>query len=77
MTIDLQAASDTGTSSSDNITNATRLVFDVNFSESVAGLAGTDFSNSGNGDGLYLRGATSQRADERTRRALPAARRGP
>ena len=36
----LQAGSDTGTSSSDNITNATTLVFDVNFSESVAGWRG-------------------------------------
>ncbi len=37
-TIALQAASDTGASNSDNLTNAATLVFDVTFSESVTGL---------------------------------------
>ncbi len=46
-TIDLQAGSDTGASSTDDITNATTLVFDVTFSESVTGLLANDFSNVG------------------------------
>jgi hypothetical protein len=45
VTFDLQAASDSGTSNIDNITNATTLVFDVDFSESVTGLAAGSFSN--------------------------------
>src|SRR5205085_2377707 len=45
VTIVLQAGSDTGTSSSDNLTNAASLVFDVTFSESVSGLAAGDFTN--------------------------------
>jgi hypothetical protein len=51
VTINLQAASDSGSSSSDNITNATSLVFDVSFSEPVAGLAPGDFSNPGTATG--------------------------
>ena len=47
MTINLRAASDTGSSNSDDLTNAASLVFDVVFSESVTGLATNDFSNAG------------------------------
>ena len=43
-TIALQAGSDTGSSSSDNITKALNLVFDVTFSESVSGLSAGSFS---------------------------------
>ena len=47
VTIDLQAASDSGASDSDDLTNAASLVFDVNFSERVSGVAATDFSVTG------------------------------
>ena len=50
-TITLQAASDSGTSNSDNITNANTLIFNVNFSEPVTGLAAGDFSNQGTATG--------------------------
>ena len=50
-TIALQAASDTGASNSDNLTNAATLVFDVTFSESVTGLTAADFSNVGTSTG--------------------------
>ena len=53
-TIDLQAASDSGSSSTDNITNAASLVYDVTFSESVTGLAATDFSNVGTATGCTV-----------------------
>lgn len=43
--------SDTGTSSSDGITNAATLLFDLVFSESVTGLAGGDFTRSGTAAG--------------------------
>ncbi|MFN8384345.1 MAG: sortase [Anaerolineales bacterium] len=46
-TIDLRAASDTGTSNSDNLTNAASPIFDVAFNENVSGLTNTDFSNAG------------------------------
>ena len=45
--VSLSAASDTGESSSDRVTNASSLVFTVAFSESVVGIAATDFRNSG------------------------------
>ena len=44
-TIDLQAGSDSGTSTTDNITNAASLTFDVDFNEAVFGLAAADFSD--------------------------------
>jgi hypothetical protein len=44
-TITLQAGSDTGTSNNDNLTNASNLVFDVTFNETVTGLAAGNFSN--------------------------------
>ncbi|HEY8870653.1 MAG TPA: SdrD B-like domain-containing protein [Candidatus Limnocylindrales bacterium] len=43
-TFGLQAASDTGASSSDNLTNATTLTYDVKFSEAVTGLTSGSFS---------------------------------
>ncbi len=49
--IDLRAASDSGVSNSDDITNAASLVFDVTFSETVTGLAANDFSNVGTATG--------------------------
>ena len=45
--IDLQAASDSGISSTDDATNAATLVFDVTFSEDVSGVAAADFSLAG------------------------------
>ena len=53
-TIDLQAGSDTGVSNSDDITNAASLIFNVTFSESVAGLAANDFSNVGTAIGCTV-----------------------
>ncbi|MEY4365574.1 MAG: hypothetical protein RLZZ305_918, partial [Actinomycetota bacterium] len=43
----LNAASDTGESSSDRVTSAASLAFTVALSESVVGIAGSDFRNSG------------------------------
>ncbi len=54
VTIDLRRTSDSGSSSTDDLTNAASLVFDLAFSETVTGLATNDFSNSGNGDRLHL-----------------------
>ena len=51
VTIDLRAASDTGASNTDDLTNAASLVFDVTFSETVTGLAANDFSNVGTATG--------------------------
>ena len=53
-TIALQPGSDTGTSSSDNVTNAASLVFNVTFSEPVTGLAAGDFSNQGTAIGCSV-----------------------
>ena len=50
-TIDLQDASETGTSDSDNITKALSLTFDVTFDEDVFTLAASDFSNAGTATG--------------------------
>ena len=47
VTVALAAASDTGSSSSDGITSAATLTYNVTFSESVTGLATGDFSLSG------------------------------
>ena len=47
VSIDLQAASDSGISSTDDATNAATLVFDVTFSEDVSGVAAADFSLAG------------------------------
>jgi hypothetical protein len=52
--IDLQAGSDNGPSSTDNVTNATTLVFDVTFNEPVTGLAATDFSEQGTATGCVI-----------------------
>src|SRR5205807_213599 len=49
--ITLQAASDTGSSNSDNVTKAANLVFNVAFTESVTGLATNGFSNVGTATG--------------------------
>ena len=46
-TIDLQAASDSGASDTDDVTNELILVFDVTFTEAVSGLTATDLSNTG------------------------------
>jgi Bacterial Ig-like domain (group 3) len=59
VTLDLQAASDTGTSDSDNITKASTLTYDVTFSESVTGVAADDFSTSGSGAGTCSVGTPS------------------
>jgi hypothetical protein len=52
--IGLQAASDTGTSNSDGITNATTLVFDLVFSEPVTGVTGANLSTSGTATGCII-----------------------
>jgi hypothetical protein len=51
VTFDLQAGSDSGSSSTDDITNAASLAYDIAFSESVSGLAANDFSNVGTSTG--------------------------
>jgi LPXTG-site transpeptidase (sortase) family protein len=51
VTFDLQAGSDSGTSSTDNITNVASPVFDASFSEAVAGFAAGDLSNTGTATG--------------------------
>ena len=53
-TIDLQAASDSGTSNTDNITNAASLVFDVTFDESVTGFTASDLSTLGSATGCSI-----------------------
>ena len=53
-TVDLRTASDSGVSTSDDVTNAASLVFDVNFSETVTGLAAGDFSNVGSATGCAV-----------------------
>ena len=52
--IDLRAASDSGASNSDDITNAASLVFDLTFSETVVGLAAGDLSNVGTATGCVI-----------------------
>jgi hypothetical protein len=51
VTFDLQAGSDTGASSTDDLTNAASPVFDAIFSEAVAGFADADLSNAGTATG--------------------------
>ena len=53
-TIDLQAASDSGTSNSDNVTNAATLVFDVTFDVPVTGFLANDLSNLGTATGCVI-----------------------
>ena len=53
-TIHLQAGSDSGSSNADDITNAATLMFDVTFSEPVAGLAAGDSSNAGTAAGCVV-----------------------
>ena len=53
-TIDLQAASDSGTSNTDNITNAANLVFDITFDESVTGFTAEDLTNLGSATGCAI-----------------------
>ena len=48
---DFTLTSDTGTSASDGITNATTLTFDLVFDEKVTGLASTDFTRTGSATG--------------------------
>ena len=50
-TFALQTASDSGSSSSDRVTNAATLVYDLVFSDSVTGLMSGDFSNTGTATG--------------------------
>ncbi len=47
VTLHLQPSSDTGSSNSDNLTNAASPVFNAAFNETVSGLASDDFSNLG------------------------------
>jgi hypothetical protein len=47
VTFDLQSASDSGTSNTDNLTNVASPVFDAIFSEAVTGFALGDLSNAG------------------------------
>jgi hypothetical protein len=61
-TIDLQAGSDSGTSNSDNITNAASLVFNVTFSESVSGLSAGNFTNTGTATGCSFGSLTGSGA---------------
>ena len=53
-TIDLQPGSDSGASTTDNVTNAVNLVFDVDFNEDVFGLAASDFSVGGTATGCSV-----------------------
>ncbi len=52
--IDLQAASDSGPSNSDNVTNAATLVFDVTFDVPVTGFLANDLSNLGTATGCVI-----------------------
>jgi hypothetical protein len=47
VTIDLNAASDSGVSNTDNLTNAANLVFTLTFSESVTGVTAADLTTTG------------------------------
>ena len=47
VTIDLNAASDSGVSNADNITNAANLVYTLTFSESVTGVTAADLTTTG------------------------------
>ena len=47
VTIDLNAASDSGVSNTDNITNAANLVYTLTFSESVTGVTAADLTTTG------------------------------
>ena len=47
VTIDLRPGSDSGSSNTDDLTNAASLVYDITFSESVVGVALADFSTTG------------------------------
>ena len=53
-TIDLQPGSDSGASTTDNLTNAVNLTFDVDFDEDVFGLAASDFSVGGSATGCSV-----------------------
>jgi subtilisin family serine protease len=50
-TLDLEAGSDTGLSTTDNVTRASSLAFDVTFNRPVTGLTATDFAISGSASG--------------------------
>ena len=52
--LDLQAASDSGLSTTDNITNKLTLRYDVTFSETVGGVALGDFSTTGTATGCGI-----------------------
>ncbi len=58
VTIDLQAASDSGISSTDDVTNATSLVFDVDFNEDVSGVTVADFDLTGSAAGCTIDSVT-------------------
>jgi large repetitive protein len=51
VSFDLQSGSDTGTSNTDNLTNAATLTFDANFTEAVSGFISQDLSNQGSSSG--------------------------
>ena len=53
-TIDLQVSSDSGTSNSDDVTNAATLVFDVTFDVPVTGFLANDLSNLGTANGCVI-----------------------
>ncbi len=60
VTFDLQTTSDSGTSSTDNLTNATSPIIDAIFSETVTGLAPGDLFNTGTATGCaFFVGAPS------------------
>ena len=61
-TIDLQPGSDSGISTSDDVTNEANLTFDVDFSEDVFGLTASDFSNAGSATACVRRRARSPSA---------------
>jgi hypothetical protein len=53
-TIQLQAASDTGSSQTDHLTNATTLTFDLTFDRPVTGLTAADLTRTGTATGCVL-----------------------
>ena len=61
-TLDLQASSDSGSSTTDNLTNATSLVYDVTFTESVTDLAANDFANASTATGCAVGAPTGSGA---------------
>ncbi len=54
VSFDLQAGSDSGTSSADNITNSASLIFDASFNKAISGLTATDLENMGTATGCTI-----------------------